>query len=257
MYETILLEMSGGHARLTLNRPHKLNSITARMHEEIRDALDHLDADARSLVITGAGRAFCAGQDLEERAASHGQVDLGESIEKNYGPLVRRLRALPIPVIAAVNGVAAGAGANLALACDIVIAARSAVLVEPFCKIGLIPDTGGTYFLPRLIGPARALGLTLLSGQVGADQAAAWGLIWKCVDGPELNVCVDEITATLAASPRLALAHAKQAIYASADNSLEAQLNLERDLLRELGATADYRNAVAAFLESRMQRGAS
>ena len=257
MYETILLETSGSHTRLTLNRPHKLNSITARMHEEIRDALNHLDGDARSLVITGAGRAFCAGQDLEERSASDGHIDLGESIEKNYGPLVRRLRALPIPVIAAVNGVAAGAGANLALACDIVIAARSAVFVEPFCKIGLIPDTGGTYFLPRLIGSARAIGLTFLSGQVDAEQAATWGLIWKCVDEPDLNACVDEITATLAKSPRLALAHAKQAIYASADNSLEAQLNLERDLLRELGATPDYRNAVAAFLESRMQRGAS
>ena len=256
IYETIILETSSGHARLTLNRPHKLNSITARMHEEIRDALDHLDSDARSLVITGAGRAFCAGQDLEERAASHGHVDLGDSIEQNYGPLVRRLRTLPIPVIAAVNGIAAGAGANLALACDIVIAVRSATFVEPFCRIGLIPDTGGTYVLPRLIGRARAIGLTLLSGHVGAEQAADWGLIWKCVDDAELKPCVEEITATLAASPRLALAHAKQAIYASADNSLDEQLNLERDLLRELGTTPQYRNAVAAFLESRVRRGA-
>jgi 2-(1,2-epoxy-1,2-dihydrophenyl)acetyl-CoA isomerase len=251
-YETILFERPGRYARLTLNRPHRLNSFTQQMHEEIRDALDHVGDDARSLVITGAGRAFCSGQDLNERQAIPGeQPDLGESVEKNYGPLVRRLRGLPVPVIAAVNGVAAGAGANLALACDIVVAAKSAEFVQPFCRIGLIPDTGGTYFLPRLAGTARALGLALLSERVTAEKAAEWGLIWKCVDARELHDSVEEITGNLAATPRLALASAKQAIHASAVNSLEEQLDLERDLLRELGQTSDYRKAIAAFLDER------
>jgi 2-(1,2-epoxy-1,2-dihydrophenyl)acetyl-CoA isomerase len=251
-YETILLEYEHGYTRLTLNRPDRLNSFTERMHEEIRDVLDHLNPEARSLVITGAGRAFCSGQDLRQRVAAEGvDFDLGESIEKNYAPLVRRLRAVPIPVIAAVNGVAAGAGANLALACDIVVAVKSAKFIEPFCSLGLIPDTGGTYFLPRLAGTARALGITLLSEHVTADKAAEWGLIWKCVEDAELNSCIEEITGKLAGSPRLALAHAKRAIYASADNSLDGQLNLERDLLRELGKTPEYRLAVAAFLQKR------
>ena len=242
----------GGYTRLTLNRPHRLNSFTERMHEEIRNALDHLNPETRSLVITGAGRAFCTGQDLSERVAPESRdLDLGESIEKNYAPLVRRLRALPIPVIAAVNGVAAGAGANLALACDIVVAVKSATFIEPFCRLGLIPDTGGTYFLPRLVGRARALGLTLLSEQLSAEQAAEWGLIWKCVEDAELNTAVEEITGRLAGTPRLALAHAKRAIYASADNSLDEQLSLERDLLRELGKTSDYQQAVATFLQKR------
>jgi len=258
IYETILLTNSDTHARLTLNRPHRLNSFNARMHEEIRDALDHLNPDARSVVITGAGRAFCTGQDLHDRVAAEGHdFDLGNSIEKNYAPLVRRLRALPIPVIAAVNGVAAGAGANLALACDIVVAAKSAKFIEPFCSLGLIPDTGGTYFLPRLAGRARAMGLTLLSEGLTADKAAEWGLIWKCVEDAELNSCIEEITGKLAGSPRLALAHAKRAIYASADNSLDEQLNLERDLLRELGKTPEYRQAVTAFLQKRTPSAAS
>jgi 2-(1,2-epoxy-1,2-dihydrophenyl)acetyl-CoA isomerase len=249
MYETIQLDDLGGHTRLTLNRPHRLNSFTERMHEEIRNALDHLNSEANSLVITGAGRAFCTGQDLREREGH--DFDLGDSVEKNYAPLVRRLRALPIPVIAAVNGVAAGAGANLALACDIVVAVKSATFIEPFCKIGLVPDTGGTYFLPRLVGSARALGLTLLSEQLSAEQAADWGLIWKCVEDAELNTAIGEITGRLAGTPRLALAHAKRALYTSADNSLDEQLSLERDLLRELGKTSDYQQAVAAFLQKR------
>ena len=252
IYETILLERTSNYARLTLNWPHKLNCFTRRMHEEIRDALDHLEGDTRSLVITGAGRAFCSGQDLQERAeAKDPDFDLGESIETNYGPLVRRLRALPIPVIAAVNGVAAGAGANLALACDIVIAAKSAKFIEPFCSLGLIPDTGGTYFLPRLLGTGRSIGLTLLSEHLMAEKAAEWGLIWKCVDDAELSPCVEEIAARLAGSPRLALAYAKWAIYGSADNSLAEQLDLERDFLRALGKTSEYREAVAAFIENR------
>ena len=253
-YETILLEKPGSFALLTLNRPHRLNSFTALMHEEIRDALDRLDPDVRSLVITGAGRAFCSGQDLQERNPAPGQdLDLGESIERNYGPLVRRLRTLSIPVIAAVNGVASGAGANLALACDIVVAAKSAAFIQPFCRLGLIPDTGGTYSLPRLAGTARAMGLVLLSERLTAERAAEWGLIWRCVEDAELHSCVEEIAGTLAVSPRLGLAHAKRAIYASAENSFEEQLDLEKDLLRELGRTSDYRKSIAAFLERRKQ----
>jgi 2-(1,2-epoxy-1,2-dihydrophenyl)acetyl-CoA isomerase len=204
------------------------------------------------LVITGAGRAFCSGQDLHERiTAPNEDLDLGESVEKNYAPLVRRLRALPIPVIAAVNGIAAGAGVNLALACDIVVAAKSAEFIQSFCRIGLIPDTGGTYFLPRLVGTARAIGSALLSERVSAERAAEWGLIWECVEDVELHSRVEEIADRLAASPPLALTHAKRAIYASAENSLDQQLDLERDLLRELGRTSDYRKAIAAFLEGR------
>jgi 2-(1,2-epoxy-1,2-dihydrophenyl)acetyl-CoA isomerase len=251
-YETIQLEQFATHTRLTLNRPQKLNSLTVQMHEELRDALDHLDPRARSLVITAADRAFCSGQDLSERAlVAEREIDLGDSIDRNYAPLVRRLRALPIPVIAAVNGVAAGAGANLALACDIVIAAKSAKFVEPFCRLGLIPDTGGTYFLPRLIGTARAMGLTLLSGELSAEQAVEWGLIWKCVEDADLNQSVQDIADKLAHTPRLALAEAKRAIYASAGNGLDAQLNLERDAVRELGKTPEYRAAVAAFMTRR------
>jgi 2-(1,2-epoxy-1,2-dihydrophenyl)acetyl-CoA isomerase len=254
-YETILLEYLPGYARLTLNRPHRLNSFTERMHDEIRDALDQLHPDTRSLVVTGAGRAFCTGQDLHERVAAQGSgLDLGESIEKNYAPLVRRLRALPIPVIAAVNGVASGAGANLALACDIVVAAKSAKFIEPFCGLGLIPDTGGTYFLPRLAGTARAMGLTLLSEHLSAEQAAEWGLIWKCVEDAELNASIEEITSRLTGTPWAALAQAKRAIHASPDNSLDEQLNLERDILRELGKTPDYQQAVTAFLQKRPSR---
>jgi 2-(1,2-epoxy-1,2-dihydrophenyl)acetyl-CoA isomerase len=251
-YETILFDRQSHYCRLTLNRPQKLNSFTTRMHEEIRDALDHLSPDARSLVITGAGRAFCSGQDLQERQVdSDHDFDLGESVEKNYAPLVRRLRALPIPVIAAVNGVAAGAGANLALACDIVVAARSAEFIQPFCRLGLIPDTGGTYFLPRLIGTARAMGFALLSERLSAEKAVEWGLIWKCVDDAELPSCIEEIAGRLAASPSLALAHAKRAIFAAAENGLDQQLDLERDLMRELGQTPEFRSAIAAFLAKR------
>jgi 2-(1,2-epoxy-1,2-dihydrophenyl)acetyl-CoA isomerase len=257
-YETILFERLDSTVRLTLNRPSRLNSFTTLMHEEIRAALDHLDPDVRSLVITGAGRAFCSGQDLQERTAVQDRAfDLGESIESNYGPLVRRLRELPIPVIAAVNGVAAGAGANLAFACDIVVAAKSAMFLEPFCGLGLIPDTGGTYFLPRLVGRARAMGLTLLSESVTAEKAEEWGLIWKCVDDTVLSSSVEEIADKLARSPRLALAYAKRAINASPDNSLNEQLDMERDLLRELGKTSDYQKAVASFLNKRTHPASS
>jgi 2-(1,2-epoxy-1,2-dihydrophenyl)acetyl-CoA isomerase len=254
-YENILFELAGGIAKLTLNRPDKLNSFTVAMHREVRDALERVQAEkgTRVLVLTGAGRGFCAGQDLADRAVAPGAapVDLGDSVEKWYAPLVRTLRALPMPVVCAVNGVAAGAGANLALACDIVIAAKSASFIEPFCRLGLIPDTGGTYFLPRLVGTARAMGLAMLGDKLGAEQAMAWGLVWKCVDDAALAQEVDGLAKQLAQAPTLGLARTKQAIYASPGNTFDAQLDLERDFMRELGSSADYREGVAAFMEKR------
>jgi 2-(1,2-epoxy-1,2-dihydrophenyl)acetyl-CoA isomerase len=178
-------------------------------------------------------------------------VDLGESVEKYYAPLVLTLRRLAMPVICAVNGVAAGAGANLALACDVVIAAKSARFIEPFCNLGLVPDTGGTYFLPRLIGTARAMGLALLGEKLSAEDAANWGLIWKCVDDDQLAQETDALARHFASAATKGLARTKQAIYASPANTLEAQLNLERDFMRELGSSSDYREGVAAFMEKR------
>jgi 2-(1,2-epoxy-1,2-dihydrophenyl)acetyl-CoA isomerase len=253
-YENILFEIQTGIARLTLNRPDKLNSFNIAMHGEVRDALEQTlnDASARVLILTGAGRGFCAGQDLNDRSVSPGgDVDLGESIEKYYAPLVRSLRALPMPVLCAVNGVAAGAGAQIALACDIVIAGKSASFIEPFCKLGLIPDTGGTYFLPRLVGTARAMGISMLGEKIPAEQAAAWGLIWRVVEDSDLIKTVDGIATQLASGPTRGLARIKEAIYASANNRFERQLELERDLMRELGRSYDYREGVAAFLEKR------
>jgi len=211
------------------------------------------DATARVLVLTGAGRGFCAGQDLSDRAVAPGgePVDLGESVEKHYGPLVIALRALPLPVLCAVNGVAAGAGANLALACDIVVAARSASFIEPFCRLGLVPDTGGTYFLPRLLGTARAMGLAMLGDRLSAEQAADWGLIWRCIDDDVFAFEVDKLATHLSTAPTKGLARTKQAIYASSGNSFEDQLNLERDYMRELGYTKDYREGVNAFMAKR------
>jgi len=252
MYKNILFEVQDGIARLTLNRPDKLNSFNVEMHLEVRDALEKTrSGGARVLVLTGAGRGFCAGQDLGDRSASAGDVDLGDTIEKYYSPLVKNLRSLPMPVLCAVNGVAAGAGAQVALACDIVIAAKSANFIESFCKLGLIPDTGGTYFLPRLAGTALAMGISMLGDKIPAEQAAAWGLIWRCVDDAELSKTVDGIAAQLANGPTKGLARIKEAIYASASNNLDRQLDLERDMMRELGKSHDYQEGVAAFLEKR------
>ena len=257
-YENILFTIEDRIARLTLNRPERLNSFNDAMHAEVRDALARLrhDAAARVLLLTGAGRAFCAGQDLGDRAVAPGAepVDLGASIERNYRPLVLSLRSLPLPVVCAVNGVAAGAGANIALACDIVIAAKSASFIQAFCKIGLIPDSGGTYFLPRLIGTARAIGLSMLGDKLTAEQAAHWGLIWYCVDDGALGETVEQLLRTLAGAPTAGLAATKRALYASGGNSLEEQLALERDLQRTLGNSADYREGVAAFLAKRAPR---
>jgi 2-(1,2-epoxy-1,2-dihydrophenyl)acetyl-CoA isomerase len=254
-YEQIRFETGNGIARITLNRPDRLNSFTTQMHGELRHALARVASDesARVLLLTGAGRGFCAGQDLADRAVAPGSapVDLGASIENNYRPLVLGLRALPMPVVCAVNGVAAGAGANIALACDLVIACRSASFIQAFCKIGLIPDSGGTFFLPRLVGTARAMGLALLGDKLTAEQAETWGLIWKCVDDEQFAASVDALLAQLASAPTRGLAAIKRALEASASHTLEEQLDLERDTQRALGNSADYREGVAAFLEKR------
>jgi 2-(1,2-epoxy-1,2-dihydrophenyl)acetyl-CoA isomerase len=259
-FETILFEIADGVATLTLNRPEKLNAFTSVMQRELRAAVDQVrsDASVRAMLITGSGRGFCAGQDLNERAmfggAGAGEAhafDLGASLEQNYNPLVLRLRALPLPVVCAVNGVAAGAGCNLALACDIVLAARSARFIELFSRIGLIPDAGGTYALPRSIGLARALAISMLAEPVGGEDAASWGLIWKCMDDDRLMPEATELVRALARGPTRAYALTKQAIYASSNNTLEQQLALEARLQREAGRSADFREGVSAFLEKR------
>jgi 2-(1,2-epoxy-1,2-dihydrophenyl)acetyl-CoA isomerase len=254
-YQTILFEINGGIARLTLNRPERLNSFNTQMHEELRDALSKIECDenVRVLVLSGSGRGFCAGQDLSERTiiANDDSVDLGAQIERYYAPLVLRLHALKVPVLCAVNGVAAGAGANLALACDIVIAKKSASFIQSFCKLGLIPDTGGTYALPRLVGTARAMGLALLGDKLSAEQAAAWGLIWQCIDDADFDSVIDKTAQQLAGSPTQALVRTKEAILSSGLRTLEQQLNHERLAMRDLGQTTDYKEGVAAFLEKR------
>ena len=254
-YESIQFKLENGIAVLTLNRPDRLNSFTQAMHREVRDALDKVQADktARVLVLTGAGRGFCAGQDLNDRAVEPGGkgVNLGESVEKFYAPLVTTLRTLPMPVICAVNGVAAGAGANLALACDIVLAAKSASFIEAFCKLGLIPDTGGTWVLPRLIGPARAMGLALLGDKLPAEKAEEWGLIWRCVPDEALMDEAMAMAEHFAKAPTKGLAFTKKAMLASSTNTLEQQLQMEAGMMRELGYSHDYREGVAAFIEKR------
>ena len=257
-YDHILYESRGGVGRLTLNRPDRLNSFTDAMHAEVRDALAAArgDASVRVLLLTGAGRGFCAGQDLSDRAVAPGgaAVDLGASIDRNYKPLVLALRSMPVPTVCAVNGVAAGAGANLALACDIVVATKSASFIQAFCRIGLVPDSGGTYWLPRLVGTARAIGLAMLGDKVSAEQAAAWGMIWQAVDDAAFAEAVEKLLAQLAAAPTKGLVATRRAIHASSSNALEAQLDLERDLQRELGYGEDYREGVAAFVEKRAPR---
>ena len=251
-FESVILERDGPIARITLNRPDRLNSFTAAMHGELRDALDQV-GDARVIVLTGAGRGFCAGQDLNDRAVSAdaAPVDLGATVEASWNPLVRKLASMPQPVIARVNGVAAGAGANIALACDLVIAARSAKFIQSFSAIGLIPDSGGTWILPRLLGQARALGLALTGEPLPAEKAEQWGLIWKCVDDEALDSEVDAVAARLASLPPLGLAAFKEMIRSSWSNTLDEELDRQRDSMRRLGFTEDYREGVAAFLEKR------
>ena len=250
-YETILFTNVDGIARITLNRPDRLNSFTATMHQELRDALDDL-GDGRVVILTGAGRGFCAGQDLNDRAVAPGEtVDLGATVEVSWNPLIRRLAALPQPVIARVNGVAAGAGANVALACDVVVAGKSAKFIQSFSALGLIPDSGGSWHLPRLVGQARALGLALTGEPLPAEKAAEWGLIWKAVEDDGLDAEVETLAAKLAALPPLGLAAIKQIIRSTWSRTLDEELNLQRDEMRRLGFTEDYREGVAAFLEKR------
>lgn len=252
---TILLQIADGVALITLNRPDKLNAFTEAMHGELAHAFDRIELDRaiRAVVLTGAGRGFCAGQDLGDRVMGEGDdaVDLGETLDRLYNPLIRRLQKLERPVIAAVNGVAAGAGANLALACDLVVAARSAKFIQAFCRLGLVPDSGGTFFLPRLVGSGRAMGLALLGEPLPAEQAEEWGLIWRAVDDDRLMEEVGALALHLAAQPTRGLGLIKRAIHAAAHHSLDQQLDLERDLQREAGHTEDYREGVAAFMEKR------
>ena len=250
-FDTIQFSSDDGIARITLNRPDRLNSFTRAMHAELREALKAAD-DSRVVVITGAGRGFCAGQDLNDRAVAPGQeVDLGETVEECWNPLIRHLTTMRQPVIARVNGVAAGAGANIALACDLVVAGRGAKFIQSFSAIGLIPDSGGTWALPRLVGQARALGLALTGEPFPAERAAEWGLIWKCVDDEMLDSEVDALAQKLAALPPLGLAAIKEMIRSSWQHSLSDELDRQRDAMRRLGYTADYREGVAAFLEKR------
>lgn len=254
-FQTILLDISGGAARLTLNRPDRLNSFNVQMHEEVQAALDEIENDksVRTLLLTGAGRGFCAGQDLSDRAVAPGgdAVDLGESVEKRYNPLIRRLTSLPMPVVCAVNGVAAGAGASIAFACDMVLAARSAKFVMSFANIGLVPDSGGSWVLPRLAGQARALGVALTGEPLPAERAESWGLIWKCVDDEQLAEETDALIRKFAAAPTRGLAETKKLIRSAFSRPLDEQLDLERDKMRELGRSEDYREGVDAFMNKR------
>lgn len=254
-FNTLELTIEQGVARLTLNRPDRLNSFNTEMHAEIRLAFKAIKADpsVRCLLLTGNGRGFCAGQDLSDRNVAPGAEppDLGKSIEQNYNPLIRTLKDLPMPTLCAVNGVAAGAGANLALACDIVLAARSASFIQAFSKIGLIPDSGGTWSLPRLVGSARAKALMLLGEKVPAERAEAWGMIWQCIDDESLMDEALSMARHLATQPTQGLALTRRALQASSTNTLDQQLDLERDLQSLAGRSDDFREGVAAFMEKR------
>ena len=243
-----------GVLRVTLNRPEKLNAFNPALHEGLAAAMARAESESevRCVLITGAGRGFCAGADLTQRdLKSSAPVDLGAGLDAWYNPLVRRMRALPKPIVCAVNGVAAGAGANFALACDIVFAARSASFIQAFIKIGLVPDCGGTYFLPRLAGMQRAMALAMTGDRLSAEDAERWGVIWKCVDDSELKNESEKMAQSLANGPTRSIGLVKKALYDSERNSLAAQLDLERDLQREVGRGNDYREGVTAFLEKR------
>ncbi len=252
---TILVGKTGGLCRITLNRPDKLNSFNEEMHRALRAALEEARGDGavRAILLTGAGRGFCAGQDLGDRdpATPGAAADLGATVEAFYNPLTRLMRAIEKPILCAVNGVAAGAGANIALTCDIVLAAKSAKFIQAFAKIGLIPDSGGTWLLPRLIGEPRAKALALLATPLDAETAQNWGLIWRAVPDEALMTEAEALAEQLAAGPTLSLGLTKQAIQAAAENSHSAQLDLERDLQRRAGQSADFAEGVAAFLAKR------
>jgi len=254
---SIRSENRGTWRKVVLNRPDRLNAFNDEMHRALTTALEEAAADAgcRAVLLTGEGRAFCAGQDLNDRQPdAAAPADLGRTVDQFYNPLVRRLRSLPKPVICAVNGVAAGAGANIALACDIVLAGQSARFVQAFAKIGLVPDSGGTFFLPRLIGEARARAIAMTAEPVPAEVAAAWGMIWKVVDDDALQQEAEALAQHLATQPTQGLALTKRAFAASAANTLDEQLDLERDLQREAGRTPDYAEGVRAFMGKRPPR---
>ncbi len=252
MTSPILMDRREGWTRITLNRPDRLNAFNEDMHTALADALDEAADDAcRALLLTGSGRGFCAGQDLSDRVGGDEPRDLGATIEAFYNPLVRRLQALRKPVVCAVNGVAAGAGANIAFACDIVLAARSARFIQSFARIGLVPDSGGTFFLPRLIGEARARALMLTGEAVSAEKAEEWGMIWKVLDDEKLLPEAEAMTAQFATQPTQGLAFTKEALRSSSANDLDSQLDLERDLQRKAGRTPDYAEGVRAFMEKR------
>lgn len=252
---TVLTERHDAVLVLTLNRPDKLNSFNVEMHEALADAvgLAEHDKGVRAVILTGAGRAFSAGQDLSDRVMGDGDAppDLGATLDRFYNPLVRRIRALPLPVVAAINGVAAGAGLNVALACDIVIAGRSASFLEPFANLGLVPDAGGTFTLPRSIGMARARAMALLAERIDAETALAWGLIYRLVEDDALAGEAMAIATRLAALPTDGLAAMKRAFDAGETNTFDAQLDVERDLQRAQGRHPDYREGVSAFVQKR------
>lgn len=251
-YQTLGYDVAGGVATITLNRPEVMNGLNAAMRREIVDAIGAAGVEARVLVLTGAGRAFCSGQDLGEAQAE--DPDFGRILREEYEPMLRALIEAPIPTIAAVNGAAAGAGANLALAADVVIAARSAVFVQAFARIGLIPDAGGTWALPRSVGLARAMGAALFAEPVPAETAAAWGMIWQAVPDEDFAGAVAARAAQLAAGPTLAYRLTRRAMREGLSRDLEAQLAVEAMLQGEAGRSRDFREGVAAFLEKRPAR---
>ncbi|MBJ8429385.1 2-(1,2-epoxy-1,2-dihydrophenyl)acetyl-CoA isomerase [Acinetobacter pittii] len=254
-YQNIIAEEKNGVGYLTFNRPKALNSFNVDMHREVAEVLNlwTKNPDVRCVVISGEGRGFCAGQDLGDRVVDPNAEapDLGYSIETYYNPLIKTIVNMPKPVICAVNGVAAGAGANIALACDLVIAAKSANFVQAFCRLGLVPDSAGTWFLPRAVGHARAMGLALLGGKLPAETAKEWGMIWDVVEDAELKTKVTELAERLAKQPTFGLSLIKKAIHQSSNNTFDEQMLLERDLQRIAGRSEDYREGVQAFMNKR------
>jgi len=255
MYTHLLVERDQGVARLTLNRPEVLNSFNRLMARELHRALEAIETDdsVRAVLLTGAGRAFCAGQDLAEAAprADGSLPDLGDFVRDGYNPIILAIRTLEKPVVCAVNGVAAGAGANLALACDIVLASSEASFIQSFSKIGVIPDSGGTFILPRIVGLQRATALTMLAEKVSAEQAHEWGMVYRVVEAPGLAEAAWATAVQLATQPTRALGLIKRAFNRSLGVDIEGQLDFEEELQREAGRTSDYAEGVRAFLEKR------
>ncbi len=249
-YREILYSVEDGVARITLNRPQALNGFTAIMRAELRHALPRAQAESRAIVLTGAGRGFCSGQDLGQ-AQRASDIDLERLLREEYDPILKMIEASPVPIIAAVNGPAAGAGANLALACDVVIAARSAYFLEAFARIGLLPDAGGTWHLPRQVGLARAMGMCLFAEPIPAPQAAEWGMIWEVTEDDALMARVDELAARLAKGPTRAYAAIRSALRQSVENGFHEQLAVEAKAQQALGASRDFEEGVLAFLEKR------